>query len=198
MPNGKPEVVSEDKQITRKVALAFGGQTTTERHLDSTRKLEISILCASNCPIPGVNSYATIGLWRTSLEHAPDALPVRLELVAAFPANKDGFREVLAAAAFRIIRTRKAAAPGHAFPDYVHEWYPKATVPHLFFSVPSSWEEDALNEMRMGNLEVQFLQILPISQAEYDFLLEHGEDALELKFIDGTVDFYDLKRNSVI
>lgn len=198
MTNGKPEVVSEDKQIARKVALAFGSQTTTERHLDSTRKLEISILCVSNCPIPGVNSYSTVGLWRTSLEHGPDALPVRLELVAAFPAEKDGFREVLAAAAFRIMRTRKAAAPGHVFPDYVHEWYPKATVPHLFFSVPSSWEEDALSEVQMGNLEVQFLQILPISQPEYDFLLEHGEDALELKFIAGAVDFYDLKRKSAI
>ena len=198
MPNGKPEVVSEDKQITRKVAVAFGGQTTTERHLDSTRKLEISILCASNCPSPGVNSYSTIGLWRTSLEHAIDAVPVRLELVAAFPADKEGFREVLAAAAFRIVRTRKAAAPGHVFADYVHEWYPKATVPHLFFSVPSSWEEDALNEVRVGSLEVQFLQILPISQTEYDFLLEHGEDSLELKFIDQAVDFYDLKRKSAI
>ena len=198
MSNTRPEVVSEDKQIARIVAAAFGGLTTTERHLDSTRKLEISILCAPNRPIPGINSYSTIGLWRTPLDPAPQSPPVRLELVGAFPADKEGFQEILASAAFRMIRTRKAAAPGHVFPDYVREWYPKSTVPHLFFTVPSTWDEGTLDEMRMGNLEVQFLQVLPIAQTEYDYLLEHGEDALELKLIESAVDFYDLKRKTAV
>jgi len=71
-------------------------------------------------------------------------------------------------------------------------------VPHLFFTMPSTWGEGALDEMTMGNLEVRFLQILPIAQSEYEYLLEHGEDALEMKLIGGAVDFYDLKRKAAV
>lgn len=198
MSTGKPEVVSEDKQVVRKVSAAFGGTQSIERHLDLTRKFEISILCAPDRPIHGVNSYSTVGLWRTALEALPNNEPVRLEIVAAFPADKDGFREILASAAFRVQRTRKAATAGQVFPDYVREWYPKSTVPHLFFTMPSTWGEGALDAMTMGNLEVRFLQILPIAQSEYEYLLEHGEDALEMKLIGGAVDFYDLKRKAAV
>ncbi len=198
MSYGKPEVVSEDKQVVRKVSGAFGGTVSIERHLDATRKFEVSILCAPDRPISGINSYSTVGLWRTALEALPNHTPVRLEIVAAFPSDKEGFREILASAAFRIMRTRRHAAAGHVFADYVREWYPKSTVPHLFFTVPSTWEEDALDDMTMGNLELQFLQILPITQGEYEFLMEHGEDALEMRLIGAAVDFYDLKRKSAV
>ncbi|WP_031498888.1 suppressor of fused domain protein [Bryobacter aggregatus] len=195
MSSGRPEVISEDKQVTRKVTEAFGETYTLERQSDPTRKFELSVLCFHGQPAPGISSYSTIGLWRTPLEPDPHT---RLELVGAFPSDKEGFSAVLATAAFRIMRTQKPIGPGDVFPGYMREWYPKCTVPHLFFTLPSTWAQESLLPFRMGNLEVSFLQALPISDGEYDYLSEHGEDSLEIKLIQNNIDFYDLKRKSAV
>ena len=198
MDNIKPEIVSEDGLIERALTHAFAGPTLLHPHLDQTRKFEIKVLSAHNRPEYGQTSLATIGLWRTPLVAHNNNHPSRLELFGFFPASKEGCIDILSSAAFRLMRTHEAIEPGTVFLDYIHPWYPKATVAHLYFTEPNRLHQIDLDEIRMGNLMVRFLEIIPITPEEHDYLLQQGADALESALLGSAFDLSDLKRSSAI
>ena len=198
MDNFKPEIVSEDGQIERTLIQAFAGPATLHTHAHNTKKFEISILSVYNRPANGLACLGTIGLWRTSLLSHQDSHPARLELFGIFAADKVGCRDMLASAAFRVMRTREHIDPGTVFLDYVHAWYPKATAAHLYFAEPGRLHAIQFDEIRMGNLGVRFLELIPITPSEHDYLLQHGADALEAALLVGAADLTDLKRNSAV
>ncbi len=198
MDHSKPEIVSEDGLIERALTHAFTGPTTLYPHSDQTRKFEIKILSAFNRPEHGQISLGTIGLWRTPLIPHKNAAPTRLELFGIFAAGKEGCIDILSSAAFRIMRTHESIEPGTVFLDYIHPWYPKATVAHLYFAKPGNLHTIQLDEIRMGNLNVRFLEVIPITPTEHDYLLKHGADALEGALLGSAVDLSDLKRNPAV
>jgi hypothetical protein len=180
------------------LANAFGGPPTLQRISHVTRKYETTVLSVPGHPEPELSSLATIGLWRTPLT-APKVLETqRLELVGIFDSAKEGCLEVLAAAAFRIMRTKKYLTPGNVIQDCLHEWYPKASVPHLYFVDASQWSFPQLKPAVMGTLTIRFLEALPITEAEYQFLQEHGSRALEAKLLGASSRLWDLKRPSSV
>ena len=198
MELNRPEIVSEDKHIERLLANAFGGPPNLQRISHVTRKYETTVLSVPGHPEPELSSLATIGLWRTPLT-APKVLETqRLELVGIFDSAKEGCLEVLAAAAFRIMRTKKYLTPGNVIQDCLHEWYPKASVPHLYFVDASQWSFPQLKPAVMGALTIRFLEALPIAEAEYQFLQEHGTRALEAKLLGASARLWDLKRPSSV
>jgi len=198
METGKPEIVSEDKQIERLLENTFAGLAVTQRLVHQTRKYEVSILSVAGRPEPELSTLATIGLWRTLLTGPKTVDTSRLELVGIFESAKDGCREILATAAYKIMRTHKQLVPGSAFQDCVHDWYPKANVPHLYFVEAAKWSFPRLRPSQMGNLNIHFLQALPITQSEFEYLQEHGNRALESKFLAAAVNHWDFKRKACV
>ena len=198
MDNLKPAIISEDRQIERTLAQTFAGPITLHTRTDNTRKFEVSILSAHNRPAQGLVYLGTIGLWRTPLLSHKNSRPSRLELFGIFAASKDGCLDILASAAFRVMRTHEQIDAGTVFLDYVHPWYPKATVAHLYFADPGRLHAIPLDEIRMGNLSVRFLELIPITPSEHDYLLQHGADALEGALLGGAADLSDLKRNPAV
>ncbi len=194
METNRPEIVSEDRHIERLLANAFGGTPSLQRISHVTRKYETTVLSVPGHPEPELSCLATIGLWRTPLT-APRVLETqRLELIGIFESAKEGCLEVLAAAAFRVMRTQKYLSPGNVIQDCIHEWYPKASVPHLYFVDAAHWSFPQLKPAVMGALTIRFLQALPIAESEYQFLQEHGSRALEAKLLGGSANLWDLKR----
>ena len=198
METNKPEIVSEDKHIERLLANAFGGPPTLQRISHVARKYETTVLSVSGHPEPELSSHATIGLWRTPLTALKIPETQRLELVGIFETNKEGCREVLASAAFRIMRTKKYLSSGNVIQDCLHEWYPKASVPHLYFVDAIHWSFPQLKPAAMGPLTIRFLQAIPIAESEYQFLQEHGSRALESKLLGSSAHIWDLKRQPAI
>lgn len=198
MDPGKPEIVSEDKQIERLLADAFGGPPQLFRVFHNTRKYEVDVLAVPQSPEPDLCSLGTIGLWRTTLIGPKIPETSRIELTGIFEVTREGAREVLAAAAFRIMRTQKPVPSGSIFLNCLHDWYPKATVPHLFFVPANLWSFPHLQPTRMGALQIQFLQAIPVTESEYLFAQEHGAQALEAKLLGASTNIADLKRNACL
>jgi hypothetical protein len=163
-----------------------------------TLPLSLGILESANRPSDGLTSYGTIGLWEAALDWGPGEFPTRLELVGAFPSDKKAFRDILAAAAFNIMRTKRPCFPGYVMPNYVREWYPTTTVPHLYFTSPSLWDAESLTELDLEPEKVNWLQVFPISTDERGFLERNGDDALEDLFVEKDIDIFDLQRGSAV
>jgi antitoxin YqcF len=122
--------------------------------------------------------------------------PTRLELAGVYATADQFFTSILASAAFCIIRTQGLYSPGSVMPGYVREYYPSTTVPHLYFTAPFLWE-DALNTLNLAIKRVDWLLVMPISDAENDYLKMHGEEGLEDLFKKCQIDIFDLTRPSV-
>src|SRR6266540_4964655 len=115
----------QNKQLARHALAAFGGTPKVVAYHHDTMPLSIDILSCENRPCNGVTSYSTLGL---SDHHMVDTegkdFPVRIELLGACASAADQFPNVLASAAFHVIRNKQYYGPGTTLPGYVAEYYP--------------------------------------------------------------------------
>src|SRR3546814_10817485 len=104
--------------------------------------MSIDILEVDDSPDDGLVSYSTLGLFEVELRHDDgDALATRVELCAEAPQEQDLWGNILSAAAFGLMRGGAAVMPVSVLPGCVGEYYPEASVTHLYLCVPLSWQE---------------------------------------------------------
>ena len=187
----------ENKTVAKHVLKAFGGTPQVRAYHHHTESLSVDILRCDDRPCGGVTAYSTIGLSDHPMLQDGKEFPTRLEIAGACATAYEFFANILASAAFSIIRTQKLYHPGSVMPGYVREYYSSTTVPHLFFTAPFLWE-DALKTLGCGTKKVSWLLIVPISDAEREYVKEHGDDALEDLFEKHQIDIFDLSRPSVV
>ena len=123
--------------------------------------------------------------------------PTRIELAAICAEPAESFPNVLASAAFRIMQSDELYHPGTVIPGVVNQYYPSSNVPHLYLTAPSLWA-DRLKTTDYGTKQVSWLLAMPISEAEYSYLVEHGDHDLERLLEHRDVDLANLDRASVI
>lgn len=107
------------------------------------------------------------------------------------------FPNVLASAAFCIMRSEAVYHPGTVLPNHVRQFYEASKLPHLYLTAPFLWEKE-LAMLDCGTKKVSWLLAMPISDAEYLYLQEHGDHAFEQALEKQHVDASDLDRASVI
>ena len=67
---------------------------------------------------------------------------------------------------------------------------------HVMFSEPFLWDD--LSNIEQEDKVITWLMIVPISDAELQYLKEYGSDALETLFEEKNIDIFDLERKSVV
>lgn len=80
----------------------------------------------------------------------------------------------------------------------VHRYYDregKAKI-DIYFASPFLWE--GIQGHELNNHAVAWLLVIPISDAEFDYLRYNGDEAFEELLEQSEVDFSDIYRNSVI
>jgi len=194
----KPEIVSEDKQIEHLLANAFGGSPLRFRVVHNTRKYEVDVLAMPGKPEAELCCLGTIGLWRTNLQGPKTSESQRVELVSIFEASREGAREVLAVAAFKVMRTQRKLSAGTVFVNCLHDWYPQATIRHLYFVDANLWSFPQLVPATMGSLQICFVEALPITESEYQYVQERGGEALEANLLGASANLWDLKQNACL
>jgi hypothetical protein len=187
----------ENKAIAKHALKAFGGTPRVQAYHHDTESLSVDVLRCEDRPCGGVTSYSTIGLSDHPMLKDGKEFPARLEIAGACATVDQFFANILASAAFCIIRTHRLYPPGGVMPGYVREYYPSTTLPHLYFTAPFLWE-DALKTLDCGTKKVSWLLVVPISDAECKYLEEHGDDALEDLFEKHQIDIFNLTRPSVV
>ena len=186
-----------NKKIAQDVRAVFGGaQFKVINYLDKDEKSEIYVMHCTETPEQGLISYCTIGLSDYSDDGYEIDPPLGVEIIAV--SNLPEFGEVVSTAAFCVINSGYKARPGGAFPGVVKLHHPDTTVPNLMFVEPYLWDEQAFASRQVGEKTVAWLQAVPISDAETQYLLDNGADALNELFEQRDPDFVDLQRDSVV
>lgn len=190
-------VSAENKAIAKYALAAFGGSPTVQAYHHDTEEYSVDILRCEDRPCQGVTSYSTLGLSDYPMyKDGEEFRPTRLEIAGACATADVSFANVLAGAAFCVMRTGRLCYPGSVLRGYVAEYFPSTTVPHLYFNAPFLWE-DSLRTLDCGTKEVSWLLVVPISEAEYEYLMQHGDKALEDLFEQEQIDIFNLQRESV-
>jgi antitoxin YqcF len=196
--NGKAAPISpENKMIAAYVAAAFGGTSHVDEYADRLEQLTVGILYGRDRPQEGVTSYSTIKLSDYPMPWGTEEFPTRLELAGLCANTARFFPNILASAAFSIIRSGAVYHPGTVMPDYVRHYYPSSKLPHLYLTAPFLWERE-LRTLDCGTKQVSWLLAMPISESEHSYLREHGDSALERLLESRHVDISDLDRLSVL
>lgn len=156
----------------------------------------VGILEVSDCPARGVVSWATVdaSAFETPFR-TPDGRAVRVEFVAAVDGTLDRFGDAVAACAFEIAPSIDVK-PDTVYRDAVSNRYPDTTTPHLFSVSPFLWDGE-FQPYGDDDVHVTWLQLVPITDEEAEFVAAQGARALEDAFMRAQPDLFAIDRDSV-
>ena len=187
----------ERRTVAKTILDGFQGTPRVFAFQDEKQKISIDLLACGDQPQQDVTSYATIGLFEHSIGYEMDGKDLRLELFGVCQSSVDVFANMLVTSAFHMIQSGEIASYGAVFKDNVKMYLPESKMKHILFLPPSAWTH-VFEALELGNRMVAWLQAVPISEAEYQFLLSHEVEELEALFEEKRIDLSDLQRNSVV
>lgn len=190
-------ITTDNKKIAIQVASAFGGQPTVREFLHDNTDLKIDLIYSTDQSDESLLSIGTIGLSDYRFMQGNTEFPTRLEICAIASVQDSLFLNLVASAAFNMIRSKNIATPGSVMRGYVSEYYPETKLPNLYFTAPFIWET-VLKTTVFETKKVSWLLCFPISNAEADFIEKNGDDSFENLLQKANIKIYDLDRNSVV
>ena len=160
-------------KIAQEIARAVGGVPQAYTFRNHDNKLDLFI--GENCPDDYLTTAATIGLSEYTIYRRINDKPLRVEIIGAADAELE------------------------YFPNIIRNYYPNAKVNHIFFTQPFLWD---LESFDFDEEYVTWLQAIPITEAELQFIEKHGAEVgaqkLEELFEEHQIDVYDFMRPSVV
>lgn len=190
------EPTDDDIRVAQTIARTFGGTFRVNVVHDEPETHSINVLRAVDRPQPGITSWSTIGLHDAPLVLRGEEFGARVELVGACGSSFEDFGNLLATAAFCIIKDRWFCAPGVIFPGLVRMYRPSSPMQHAMFVPPFLWEP--LRTLELGERKVAWLMAVPISEDERRLAESEGPDRLQSIFEEERIDVLDIDRPSVV
>jgi hypothetical protein len=189
--------LSKQKIEYKEVLRVFGKpQEEIREYLDENNKSHVDILKCADLPYDDVNSYATLGIIASEPLMTSNGQGLIAEITGACDKQYDLFPNILSTCAFEIINSRHRYNPGAVFENVVAMYYPKFEMKHILLVTPFLWEE-TFNTLDIAGVYVAWLQMIPISEKEFEFAKKYGSDKLEDLFEARQIDLFDLERRSV-
>lgn len=118
----------------------------------------------------------------------------RLEFFVLAPAKELQHVELLTMVAW--YHKTRGLGWGHTFP-LGHPWIGGSLCDHMFISTPFPFGPD-LEICNFDNDHAHLFWLLPITEAERDFKRDHGIEALERRFEDAAIEYWEPLRASVV
>ncbi|MFF4339223.1 suppressor of fused domain protein [Kitasatospora sp. NPDC001540] len=149
--------------------------------------------------LPGVRSFATVGLSRTPLWDAPSGRHLHLELLVCEYERHTGdagfFPEVLEYVAGRLFAHGAAVLRGEVLPLPVP--LPGGTMTGLYAALPVYFDDGFRSVTVENGSEVGVVWLLPVSDREAAFVAERGWRAFEDELARRDPDLLDPSRPSL-
>jgi antitoxin YqcF len=183
----------ENKALAICLKDAFDGQPSVTKFWDDAHKSNVDILCVENAPEDGVSAIGTLGLSDTSIDLESGGKPLRVEMLMAFKTAQQDGPNILSTCAFCVINSGIEIKLGSIFPRVIELYRPGSPMRHILFSSPYLWD---LKTQDFPEKKVAWLHAIPISDAEHDYALTNGSNALETVLEEQAVNVFDLDRAS--
>ena len=183
------------RAVARAAAAAFGGKPEVHAYRDEDRSHSVDIVDCRDRPSLGLVSYSTLTLHVVPNKIEDD--DIRVELSGVAETGATDFPNLLATAAFYVIKNRWKAGPGIVFPSLLQEYSLSKTLEHLLWVEPFEWTQLGSVDVG-GGLSVHWLLGVPISESERQYLLDNGYWKFEALMIEREVDYWDLNRRPVV
>jgi hypothetical protein len=183
------------RAAARAAAEALGGSPRVTRYHDDNEEHSVDILSCEDRPTPGYTSLSTVTLHR--YENRLDDQDIRVELAATAESSAEAMANVLATSAFNVMKDGWLAAPGVVFPGLLQEYGLSETLEHVLWVEPFAYEQLADVDLGEG-IRAHWLMAVPISEAERQFLVSEGYDALEKRFEETELEYFNLERPSLV
>jgi suppressor of fused protein SUFU len=132
-------------------------------------------------------TYVSVGGWAATDED------FGMEFLICTPSTQDRAVELLAMTVF--YNREGTLDIGHTLP-IGEPWLPGSKCDHLLVSLPYPFGPD-LQTCHVGDRHVEFLWLLPISEAERDLKISSGLEALESRFDEVGLKYWQIDRASV-
>lgn len=193
----------ENKALAKYVLNIFGGTPNVKEYLDEEEKLSIDLL---SCPytdpdteekLKEVTYYCTLGLSDYPMHQDGKEFAVRLEIVGACYKDVKWFPNTLATSAFYVIKKGWLCRPGVVLSNIVHMYEPTSKLQHLYFTAPFLWENE-LKTIQLETKKVSWLMAIPITDSEYKYLQQYGDEKFEELLQENEIDICDIERESIV
>jgi hypothetical protein len=132
-------------------------------------------------------TYVSVGGWAATGDHG-------LEFVICTPTSEDRAVELLAMTVFYNRDGRLGL--GHTVP-LGEPWLPGSRCDHMLVTLPYPFGPE-LQTSHVGDRHVDFLWLLPITEAERDLKASSGLEALESRFEEAGLEYWQIQRASVV
>jgi hypothetical protein len=185
-------ISDSNRLLAKTLAKVFAGKPSIARYWDERERHSVDVMTCEDSLQENVISYSTLGL----SDHPIHEESPRVEFVAAFGAKFEEGANIIATAAFCVIRSKWRTQPGAIFPDVVSMYRKGSNMKHLLLCQPFLWEE--LLTQELSDKTVAWLLLVPISENELQFAEANGSSALEDLFVEKQIDVFDLDRRSVL
>lgn len=187
----------DNKKIAQHILKAVNGEPKVIRYKDNDDKSVIDIFIGEDRPFDGVTTYSTIGLSKYDIStKTGNGKDLRVEFIGASASVNDKFANIVSSCAFNIINNGASCHPGTVYSNVVSEYYSNPELKHIMCTTPFLWEK--LTSIEFDNEYVTWLMLVPISDAEFEFLKRKGSEDLEALFEQEDIDIFDLGRSSVV
>lgn len=166
------------------------------RVMDEEEQHHVDVASFVDRPGAGWTTHSTVNLHE--VQNTLNGQDVRVELIGVCRSGVEWFADMLGSVGFFMMKNGMVAAPGRVFPEIIRSYYdPGTRLPHVYLTAPI--EHDALGGVQVSDsLRVHWLSAVPISDSEYAYLREHGDEAFEDMLEARDVDYADVERPSAV
>ncbi len=183
--------------VAKKLLQVIGGQPKIFNYNDDQEILNVDLYIGEDAPQEGLTTYSTVGLSEYSIGlKLPSGKNVVTEFIGICNSYYEYFANIISDCAFNIISGKYFCRPGAVYPDIIAKYYKGIDMRHIMFSEPFLW--DNLSNIEQKDKVITWLMLIPISDAEMQYLKKYGADALETLFEEKNIDVFDLERKSVV
>ncbi len=187
------EVPPIHKKIAWHIRDCFGGDMTVKNYYGDNDNITIDILRCEASPYEGVASFSTVGLSDMLGWESSDGTPFGIELVGAAHDAFDEFANLLASAARMVKRLEIHCKPHQILEGVVADYEVSSTMCHMICVDPFLWNPGP-ETLDLGETMTVWLQVLPISEREFQYSQSNGPEAMLDQLGSAGYDILDLNR----
>lgn len=166
------------------------------RGLDEAENSFMDVAIWDDTPEEGLVTMMTLELSFYDQPKYGEPNDVKSELMAICrKEDEEMFKSFLCTCAFCVINSKWYCCPGAFFPDVVAMYDENLPMKHIYFAYPY-WLCDELFYTTIEGTITRWLTIIPISEEEYQYAIDHTVDELDALIED--IDITDLNRPSVV